>query len=97
MKINEIVWDRENKEYVKISNGIPVVEGKPEITPTEAVALRIIGFSQGGEQKPCISFTYRKVKAEYLLSLNGPLADDWMIKILESKTINKHFNFLGRV
>lgn len=58
MKINEIVYDAENKEFVKISNGIPVVEGKPEIVPTEAIALRIINFHRG---QPVFRFTYRKV------------------------------------
>lgn len=96
MKINEIVWDRENKEYVKISNGIPVVEGKPEIMPTEAIALRIIGFCER-ENKPCIAFTYRKVKSEFLSPIEHPLRNDWMMKFLQAKTVNKHFTYEGRV
>lgn len=58
MKINELVFDAENKEFVKITNGIPVIEGKPEITPTEGIALRIINFHAGN---PVYGWTYRKV------------------------------------
>jgi hypothetical protein len=90
MKINEIVYDTENKEYVKLSNG---TDQDGIFVPTEAIALRL-GFSDG---KPRIAFTYRHVKASFLHKLESPEAVSWFDSYLQSPMINKHFNFLGRV
>ena len=97
-KINEIVWDAESKEYVMVSNGIPINENESAerfITPTEAIALRVCHF--GDDAKPRIAFTYRQVKPQFLSKLENPSAVKWFDGLLNSKQINKHFNFLGRV
>ena len=92
--MNQIVFDSENKEFVKISNGIPIVEGKPEIKPTEAIALRVIDILKSGRVQ--IAFTYRKVDASKLSLLTHEHDADHIAKILESGEAD-HYQFIGRV
>ena len=94
-KINQLVWDGEAKEYVLITNGVPIVEGKPEINPTEAIALRVCGLPS--DDKPRLAFTYRQVKAACLEVLENEAAAKLFHMFLGSGEINKHFNFLGRI
>jgi hypothetical protein len=102
MKINQIVYDRENKEYVMISNGIPNLDeaGKEkvnDIKPTEAIALRVCILGEV-DNKPRIAFTYRQVKADFLEELpNEQPAKVWFNGYMNSNPTNKHFNFLGRI
>jgi hypothetical protein len=100
MKANQIVWDSENKEYVVITNGIPITENFKEtgrITPTEAIALRVIGLDDKEGGKPVLAFTYRKVNAEKLSVLDNPDAAKWIKDYIIGKPINKHYRFAGRV
>lgn len=96
-KINEIVFDAENKEYVKISNGIPVEENdalginEREVTPTEAIALRVVGINKG---VPSIAYTYRKVNPEKLSKTSHqPTYFDTIMAYGNPK----RFVFVGRV
>ncbi len=59
-KINQVCFDSENKEFVKITNGI-MPHG--DFIPTEAIAIRIVSLDN---TKPVIGFTYRKVDHEKL-------------------------------
>ena len=90
-KINQVCYDSENKEFVKITNGIPVIEGKPEITPTEAIALRVISLNKG---KPVIAFTYRKVNPAHLKPYGN---DDGTFEAFTQTEKPVHFEFMGRV
>ena len=94
MVMNQIVFDSENKEFVKISNGIPIIEGKPEIVPTEAMALRVIDILPSG--KPQIAFTYRKVNPKYLSQCCFKTDIEHFAKVFEGKD-DGHFQFIGRV
>ena len=95
MKINQIVFDCQNKEYVKISNGIHIAEGKPEIIPTEAIALRIIDVLKSG--KPQIAYVYRSVKADKLSPLTHTTDTDHFNTVFSGLTTAEHFQFVGRV
>ena len=64
--INTVCADMDMKETVKITNGI---EDGGVFTPTEAIALRVVGILPNGDPK--IAFTYRKVNPAALV----PLAD----------------------
>lgn len=88
MKINDVVFDSENKEFVKISNGI---EKDGKFVPTEAIAMRVIGLSQN---KPVIGYTYRQVKEDKLSTINR---DNGEFEAF--MTLNKpvHFEFIGRL
>lgn len=87
-KINQIVFDSENKEYVKLSNG---TDAGGKFVPTEAVAVRIIGFNE--ENKPIVAFTYRKVNPEKLTTTFSETNLFEMIRL--EKPI--HFEYIGRV
>jgi hypothetical protein len=86
-KINQTVYDSENKEYVKITNGI---QHSGDFIPTEGIALRVLGFREG---KPIIAFTYRKVNPMFLSSCHGDAPID---TLFDSKDC-EHFDFIGRV
>lgn len=88
MKINDICFDSENKEHVRISNGI---EKDGVLVPTEAIAIRFIGMDNG---KPILAFTYRKVDATKL-SFPSPDNGSWAALFETAKSI--HFSFIGRV
>lgn len=59
-KINEVVLHLPNKEFVQITNG---TDAGGVFAPTEAMALRVIGFEAG---KPIIAYTYIAVRPEQL-------------------------------
>ncbi len=63
LKINQVAFDSENKEFVLISNGIEIGQS---FIPTEAIAMRIVGWNEFAQ--PIIGFTYRKVNCEKLSS-----------------------------
>lgn len=95
-KINQFVYDSENKEFLKITNGIPIQENDSlgisgrEVIPTEGIALRVVSVIDG---LPSIGFTYRKINpAAIHAAVDNGLFDE----IMEiSKPI--HFNYIGRV
>ena len=60
--INTVCLDMDAKEIVKVSNGIEQEDGT--FTPTEALALRVVGVHPNGD--PIVGFTYRKVRPEAL-------------------------------
>jgi len=87
-KINQTVFDSENKEYVKITNGFEKANGL--IEPNEGIALRVLGFREG---KPIIAFTYRKVNPKFLSACEGKVAIDTVFNL---QTYD-HYDFVGRV
>jgi hypothetical protein len=93
-KINQIVWDAEAKEYVMITTGVPMVEGKPEVKPTEAIALRVCGLKDTG--KPVLAFTYRQVKPECLATCPNSEGVNWFRDFIGKDYTNPHFHFLGK-
>lgn len=60
MKIGDVVFDRDAKEYVKISNGTD--DG--EFVPTEARAIGFVGVTK--DNLPMVAWTYRNVRSESL-------------------------------
>ena len=58
MKINDIVWDDDAKELVKLTNG---TDAGGVFVPTEAMAMRVLDINKKG--RPVIGFTYRRVRA----------------------------------
>lgn len=88
MKINDVCFDRENKELVMISNGIDV---GGEFIPTEAVAIRYLGINDK-KNKPCLAYTHRKVKKEFLEISEG----DKSI-FTDLFDAGKKIGFIGRV
>lgn len=91
-KINQFCFDSQNKEFVKITNGIPVNEGCHEcgITPTEGLALRIVSLDNG---VPVIAYTYRKVDPTFL----SDAKDGGQFEAILSTEKPKHYTFIGRV
>lgn len=89
-KINQVCFDSEAKELVKISNGTDIDR---IFTPTEAIAIRV--FPPGKKKKPKIAFTYRQVKAEFLHPLVETPGEDSFDLFLNSD--NKMVEFIGRV
>jgi hypothetical protein len=95
-KINQVCFDSENKEFVKITNGIPVEENDSlgingrEVVPTEALALRVISLNQG---KPVLGYTYRKVNPAKL----SIAEDGGQLEAILTTEKPKHYEFMGRV
>ena len=92
MKINQVVFDSENKEFVKISNGI---EKDGKLIPTEAIALRIIDVMSTGRLE--VAFTYRKVDASRLCPLTRGESATLFDAVMERHDGGKHFHYIGRV
>lgn len=97
-KINQVVFDTENKEFVKITNLRPALKAdefgeQGEMIPFEGVALRITQINKK-TKKPIICFTYRKITANKLRET----ADSWSCfdDIINSDK-PEHFEFLGRI
>lgn len=85
-KINQVVYDSEAKEFVKLTNG---TDAGGVFTPTEAIALRLISMNKG---KPQIAFTYRQVKPEFLKETTYQgYFDTFMVNN------NPGFEWIGRV
>jgi len=80
MNMNDVVFDSEAKEFVRITNMICTLDhstleafkvshgekgmGACEYEPHEAIALRVVGITKTGD--PIIALTYRGVKASNL-------------------------------
>jgi hypothetical protein len=94
--INQTVYDSENKEFVKITNGTAGLDGS-NFVPTEGIALRVIDLLKSG--KPQIAFTYRKVDPTKLSALTHASDSDHFQTIFEGKLNDKdaHYQFIGRV
>ncbi len=86
-KINQVCYDSENKEYVKISKGI---EKDGVLTPTEVIALRVVAGSNA-TQNFLIAFTYRKVNPRSLSVCDGDTQN--MFDVPEKG----EFKYIGRV
>ena len=98
--MNQICFCRESKDFVRLSNGTCTLDhttpeafaaahkgGGCVYTPSEAVALRVVGINGNGA--PIVACTYRKVRAEDL----APAAQDLMIDLNQ---VGKKC-FIGRV
>lgn len=57
-ELNQIVFDRVNKESIRISNG---KEEGDVFTPTEAIAYRVVGFDAKAK-RAIIAYTHRLIK-----------------------------------
>lgn len=66
-KINQICYDSEAKEYVKLSNGTDGM-GQGPFVPTEAIALRVVCVDKG---IPQVAYTYRAVNPARLTVANN--------------------------
>jgi hypothetical protein len=90
MKLNQFVFDSENKEFVIITNGTE--DADKNLIPTEATALRYLGLNNG---LPVLAFTYRKVTAS---SLSPTKCSNHITPILEGNIgKNSTHEFIGRV
>lgn len=90
-EINDVVFDSQNKETVKITNGIRI---GAELVPTEALAVRVVSI--GPDTKPTLGLTYRKVNAEFL-SETGQSNDFFKLLFSTEKSHALHFDFIGRI
>lgn len=88
-KINQLCFDSQNKEFVKISNGVTSPDTEGKFTPTEALALRIVSINKG---KLVVAYTYRKVNPEFLTEAKDGGHFD---SILFSS--NNSFESIGRI
>lgn len=88
-KINQLCFDSQNKEFVKITNGITCDETGGEFAPTEALALRIVSINKG---KLVLAYTYRKVNPEFLTEAQD---GGQFEAVLYSSTSN--FESIGRI
>lgn len=74
-RMNQVCFDRQVKEFVRISNGKCTLDhsnsaayaeahkgGECLYAPSEAIALRCVGVNSKGD--PIVAFTYRRVDAE---------------------------------
>jgi hypothetical protein len=97
-KINEIVFDSANKEFVKLTNGKAELDGS-NFVPTEGIALRVIDILKSG--KPQIAFTYRSVDPSKLSALTKPSDADHFKRVMNSENFlgkkDEHFQYIGRV
>ena len=102
LKINDVAYDKDAKEFVRISNMICTLDHSNEgfaashggkgmaacqYEPHEAVALRVVGITKTGD--PIIAMTYRGVKAASL----SPASPDSMIDLYKVRKSR----FIGRV
>lgn len=94
IKINSWCFDSENKEHVKITNGIEGLIGgvSRQFIPTEGIALRVVGLRAG---LPLIGFTYRKVNQEKLSLVSDGGALDAILNA--DKPEQKNFICIGRI
>lgn len=100
MRTNEIVFDLVAKEFVIVSNGIPVKDKDGyetlDLIPTEGMALRVAGLTKEG--KPIIAFTYRKLDSEKLSKLETPSSCQWILDFVRMEVgDSKHYRYIGRV
>lgn len=86
-KINQICFDSENKEFVRITNGVEV---SGEFVPTEALAIRFVCLNEG---KPTLAFTYRQVKSSFL----SETTHNSFEALLDSPKKPQYYSFIGRV
>ena len=86
-KINQFVFDSQNKEFVKITNGI---ELNGNLVPTEGLAIRVVSLNNG---KPVLGFTYRKINSEFLSDAKDGGQFETILK--ENKPL--HYEFIGRI
>lgn len=92
-KIGQVVFDMENKEHVKLTNG---TDAGGVFVPSEAIAIRFISFDQ--DSKPVLAYTYRKVNPAYLsANVKRHEGTDDIDVLLMGETVNPCFNFIGRV
>jgi hypothetical protein len=87
MKINSFAFDSQNKEFVKVTNGIEV---GTSFIPTEAIAIRVVSINIG---KPVLGFTYRRVNAEFL----SEVKDGGQFETILNTERPKHYQFIGRI
>ncbi len=69
-RIGQVCFDRDAKELIKISNG---TDAGGVFRPTEAIAIRVIGFSASGAAT--LAWTYRGVKASSLAPAEWAVED----------------------
>ncbi len=95
-EMNTVMFDREAKEYVLITNGRCTLPhdntdvfkkthgengiGACQYTPSEGIALRVIGEKE-------YAWTYRGVKAEFLSPVTAEASDNF--KALIEKSIGR--------
>ena len=70
IKLGSICFDAHSKELVKITNGIGE-DASGEFVPTEAIALRVVGYELKRDPVPSLAWTYRKVEAKDLMLAEG--------------------------
>lgn len=86
-KMNQICFDSQNKEIVKLTNGI---ELNKEFIPTEALAIRVVSLNAG---KPVLGFTYRKINSEFL----SDAKDGGQFETILNQNKPLHYEFIGRI
>jgi hypothetical protein len=91
IKINSWCFDSENKEHVKITNGVELGQ-LIHFVATEAIALRVVGLKAG---VPLIGFTYRKVNHEKLSLVDDGGSLDAILNA--DKPEQKNFICIGRI
>jgi hypothetical protein len=107
-KINQICFDNEAKELVKLTNfrpaqndiekslAVDLSASDKGMVPFEAIALRV--FPPGKSKKnakPQIAYTYRQVKVECLRPLSETPGTDSFEFFLHGEQTD--FEFIGRV
>jgi hypothetical protein len=99
-RMNQICFDKEAKELVKITNGIErkVSDFKNEFCPTEAIVIRVFP-PKPGSKKPQIAYTYRKVNPEFLIpqKMSETAKLDSFDYYLIQNTSDDGFEFIGRI
>lgn len=109
-KINEVAYDRQNKEYVKITNMFcpicaqgrahpDVFNGRHPVRGVECAttpfeAVALRLFGSDADGKPLIGFTYRGVDAKQLTKVEDQTMMD--VYLLQEGATN-HFVWIGRV
>lgn len=86
-KINQFVFDSQNKEFVKITNGH---ELNGIFTPTEGLAIRVVSLNKG---KPVLGLTYRKINSEFL----SDAKDGGQFDAIINSNKPLHYEFIGRI